>query len=733
MQIKSFYSKALVAAALGACSQAGLANDFLSPLVVIGSKDRVLDLVGSAAYLDKSDMDRQHYENINRLLAKVPGVYIREEDGYGNFPNISLRGNLGTRSEKSTIMEDGILMVPAPYSAPAAYYSPNAARMSAFEVMKGSSQVKYGPNSTGGVINYLSTPIPQEATFYGKFLYGSDATFSGHAYYGDTIETEAGTFGYLLEMYYKQTDGFRKIQGHAGRNTGFHRSEPMLKLSWEPKTDLKQKFEFKIGYTDFDADESYLGMTREDLGKNPYGRYAATMFDNIDTLQTRTYLRYSMDPRDNLHLEATAYYNRFNRNWYKLNKINGTSLHKALINTNLVTGLQGLTAGDILDIKANNRDYYSYGVQFAGTYSFTTGALDHSLDLGLRLHKDRIRRFQWVDKYASDGNGSFNLSSLGVHGSDSNRRQETKALSAYVEDSIKTGKWTFRPGIRLEWMDYHYQDYKKHVDLSDTLALLSGGAGFSYAVSDEQKVFGGIYRGVSTPSPQGYTATGSKHVDEETSIAYELGIRHYDANKGFRAELVGFYTDYDNLIAPATGLGLGQVKNGGAARVYGIEALLTYDLASSANKSFSLPVYLSATWTKATLTKNLDTDSGNIFTDFRGGNEDGKDMPYIPEWKIAAGIGLDMTQWGANLDVTYVSSMYGTAGNYKTALVSAREGKIDDSILVDLSAWYKINDNWKLIAGIQNVFDEEDVVSLIPEGARMGRGRHFYAGFEVQF
>ncbi|MGB0775699.1 MAG: TonB-dependent receptor plug domain-containing protein, partial [Akkermansiaceae bacterium] len=157
----------------------------LSPLTVVGSKDRVLDLVGSAAFLDTDDIRKNSDSNINRILAKVPGVYTREEDGYGLFPNLSIRGNLGTRSEKTTIMEDGILMAPAPYSAPGAYYSPNAGRMSGLEILKGSSQVKYGPHTTGGVINYLSTEVPDVETFYGKFIYGSDNTFSGHAYYGN--------------------------------------------------------------------------------------------------------------------------------------------------------------------------------------------------------------------------------------------------------------------------------------------------------------------------------------------------------------------------------------------------------------------------------------------------------------------------------------------------------------------------------------------------------------------
>jgi outer membrane receptor for Fe3+-dicitrate len=46
----------------------------LAPLTVVGSKDRVLDLVGSAVYLDEEDFKQQNYTNINRILAKVPGA-----------------------------------------------------------------------------------------------------------------------------------------------------------------------------------------------------------------------------------------------------------------------------------------------------------------------------------------------------------------------------------------------------------------------------------------------------------------------------------------------------------------------------------------------------------------------------------------------------------------------------------------------------------------------------------
>ena len=44
--------------------------------------------------------------------------------------------------------------------------------MESFETRKGSSQIKYGPHSTGGSINYHSGYNPQKLDFKGTISYG---------------------------------------------------------------------------------------------------------------------------------------------------------------------------------------------------------------------------------------------------------------------------------------------------------------------------------------------------------------------------------------------------------------------------------------------------------------------------------------------------------------------------------------------------------------------------------
>ena len=135
---------------------------FINSDVMFGSKYIAENRSGSAHYISSKELNKFNYTDINRVLREVPGVSIYEEDGFGLRPNISLRGTSPERSAKISIMEDGVLIAPAPYSAPAAYYFPSIARMQAIEILKGSSQIQYGPFTTGGAINLVSTAIPDE-------------------------------------------------------------------------------------------------------------------------------------------------------------------------------------------------------------------------------------------------------------------------------------------------------------------------------------------------------------------------------------------------------------------------------------------------------------------------------------------------------------------------------------------------------------------------------------------
>ncbi len=115
----------------------------LEEVVVVGSKNDSAVIAGSGIAIGELELERFDYIDVHQVMSSVPGVYVREEDGFGLRPNIGIRGAAAERSQKITIMEDGILITPAPYSAPAAYYVPNISRMSSIEVLKGPSAISH--------------------------------------------------------------------------------------------------------------------------------------------------------------------------------------------------------------------------------------------------------------------------------------------------------------------------------------------------------------------------------------------------------------------------------------------------------------------------------------------------------------------------------------------------------------------------------------------------------------
>ena len=723
---------------------------------IVGSKEGVNLITGSATYLDIDDLRVHSISDINSALRRVPGVYVRPEDGYGNFPNISLRGIDMGRSSKVTIMEDGILAAPAPYSAPSAYYSPTLERMSGLEVIKGSSQVKYGPHTTGGAINYLSTPIPEEVTTYSKVYYGEFDELVSHIYHGGKRDTDVGRIGYLVEGYYRTTDGFKELQG-VGGETGFTRSEPMVKLSWEPNTANYQSFELKFGSTDFDANETYLGITDEDFNANPYQRYAASRNDEINTYASRGYLRHFVELGSNASLKTTAYYTQFHRNWFKLDKVGtsadgkaGQSAYKVWNKPEYLSVIKGQDSG-FIRLKANNRDYSAYGIESILNYNLELGSLENQIQLGVRFHNDNIDRYQWYHKYDQNELGGW--SSTGPDapsGKAGDRHQETDAWSLYLEDRIAINdKLSVIPGVRYESLDFSYDQNTRTSDRSPAagdgdMGVVTGGLGLSYDAHKGLNLFGGIYHGASLPGPRSYIRSGES-LDEESSNSYELGFRFQ--KDAFIATGALFYSDLENFIVPDNlGTGFEEFEGGesvvvdngpndGEITSVGLELQMGYDFGAANSADYSLPMTVGVTWTEAEFESGASSADGeSIFSGAKKGNA----VPYIPEFQLHAGIGFASGNFRLALDGTYIDDSYASgfnergpfnyAGNY-----DSRYGEVPSYFVADFSIHYAVTDNTKLFATARNVFDEEYVVGRLPQGERPGMPQQLIFGVESQF
>ncbi|MEM7504503.1 MAG: TonB-dependent receptor plug domain-containing protein [Pseudomonadota bacterium] len=161
-------------------------------ITIFGSQRDVNDIPGGAVEVTLEDILKFNQSDIQRMLRQVPGVSVQIEDGYGLRPNLSIRGTASERSARITLLEDGVLIAPAPYAAPAAYYFPTAGRLSGIEVLKGPAAITEGPYTVGGAINLISTPIPSERSGVVDLQAGEDATWResllGRRWSGDAAD-----------------------------------------------------------------------------------------------------------------------------------------------------------------------------------------------------------------------------------------------------------------------------------------------------------------------------------------------------------------------------------------------------------------------------------------------------------------------------------------------------------------------------------------------------------------
>ncbi len=718
----------------------------LSDVTVIGSLEAVHHLPASGDYLDAEDIGFHSYANVHQILRQAPGVYIQEETGFGLLPNISLRGVDSHRSQKVTLMEDGILTAPAAYSAPSAYYSPTVGRMHGLEVLKGSSQVRYGPHTTGGAVNYLSTPVPEEAGGSLKMLYGTDDEFRTHLTYGGTRDTEAGNVGGLIEVHHHGNNGFKTIEHLRWDDdqTGFDKTDTMLKLAWEPRTDRYQRFELKLGYTDFEANETYLGLSESDFADDPYQRYAASQFDVFKGYHIRTHLKHLIEVNESLSLSSSLYYNRFHRNWYKLHELRGVtgevlaggqmSMAEAIARGgNHLATLKGENGG-VWRVRANNRDYDMWGIQSAAQVTFDWLDAQHTLDVGARFHGDSADRYQWNDDVTVDNAGNVVAVANGAKGGAGDRIERTQAIAVYAQDEIKHGRLSITPGVRYEHLHYSMLD---HTTADGTLKgnenVFALGVNASYEIDEQWMLFGGVYRGYSVPSPNDNL---TKKLEEETSLSYELGSRY--RSETCTLHLAAFYTQFEDLII---GSYVGTAadtdsENAGDIDAYGLEFKAEVDPGTRYGWGLGTPLWLAYTYTDATLDGDSQSrDPGSIFA----GGENGNMVPYIPKHQLAIGAGVAIGRCQCELVATYVDDTYSTANNSSaqvnpvTGAPDARFGKLDSRWVLDLSANYDVTETTRLFCTVTNLLDETYVASRHPHGPRPGHPLAAFAGVKIHF
>lgn len=687
------------------------ADVILKNIEIIGGNEKAKLLPGSGHVVSKNQMEVELTDDINQVLKTVPGVYIREEDGYGLRPNIGIRGATSERSDKITLMEDGVLIAPAPYSNPSAYYFPTIMRMQSIEVLKGAPLLKYGPQTTGGVVNLISTPIPATRSGRISTFLGENEQLNTHLYFGDG----SGKFQYLVEAVRRDTKGFKEIDGRSNKGTGFGISDYVIKLGLNNDSN---SFLFKAQSSEETSNETYLGLTDADFKANANRRYAMSSIDQMKNDHQGYSLTYFQELSENSYLIATAYRNEFSRDWHKLS---GGGNYVDAANLGDVTSqgyLDGTSDVAKLNYKHNNRSYVSEGIQVAATFELN----QHTVEVGIRSHEDSMDRYQPQDYYAQT-NGTYVYTSTKAASGSNNRVETAEATAVHIQD-----KWQVSDRLLINAVLRH-EDIKSNRKQygEDRTAVASSknnesdillpGLSFTYDINDNIQTLAGYHKGFS---PIGGGASSEQEPEESDN--FEYGARY--KNDNFFIEGIGFFSDFSDksencsVASPCSNNATSGTYVTGEAEISGLE-FQVQNIFKTGN--MQIPVSFVYTYTKAEISGNNNA-SGYVSGDL---------LKDVPEniYSIRAGFEHN-SGWDNYAIFKYIDETCVSTGCNKS---NDAFGKTDSLFVVDWTSRYEYSGNTDLFLQVSNVFDNQAIVSRSPDGARPNKPRTISAGVRIDF
>ena len=695
---------------------------------IIGSSEAAKEIAGSASVITEEELEVYEYTDIHKILSNIPGVNFRPEEGYGLRPNISIRGTYADRSGKVTLMEDGVLIAPAPYAASSAYYFPTAGRIAGVEVLKGPSAITQGPYTVGGAINLLSTPIADESGGLINQEIGEDGTSRTHMHYS-AVGTNSAI---LIESHTWETDGFDSVNGSSA-DTGFDKDDLVIKLrlNSDPSDDgIYHELNVKYQDSGEKSNQSYVGLANADFRKDAHARYGLSAYDNMDNSHDTTSFNYVVD-FGNLEISTTMYENDFARNWFKVDKIDNNKVygHGNSINNIISAANAGeTTASSILNgtntqavqikLKNNNRAYTSKGTDLKLQYNTDK----QSLTIGYRETEDTEDRFQ---VYATTDWVGSKLGALTVGSepgySPNNRLTIAEAAAFYINEEFNFGALTVNVGFRSEEWEISQDRYvdaarsaiatgngypKKLADSDNSLM----GFGATYYVNDTTQLFVGFH--------EGFTPTGGG-ADPEEADNMEMGVRYVKDNTYF--EVVYFNTDYQNMFGECTASGgatgsceIGDSFNAGEASISGFEIVAQTERVGESGTKYPLSMVYTST----------DASFDNTFdSNFWGSVTSGMNIPDLPDSQLALQAGFEI-QTGLRGSATYYA--YGST----CSVASCGAGTLIDSYnIIDASLTKMVSDKLDVYMVVENITDETDVVARAPKnGARAQKPRSFTLG-----
>lgn len=689
----SFFTVCLLApcAPVLAAPPIGSDGEMAAPRVmVIGGQDKLPDLGGAGQIVGPKELENSRVFTVSEALRRVPGVNVRDEEGFGLRPNIGIRGLNPTRSTKITLLEDGIPLAYSPYGDNASYYHPPIDRYRSIEVLKGASSLLFGPQTIGGVINYV-TPTPP--TEFGGYVQG---TLGNRDYANGRISI--GGNGFLLDYTRKQGNGARDNLEHAIDD---------LNLKYVTALTANQALTFRANVYQEDSTVTYSGLTLAEFERQG-PRYNPFRNDKFDTNRLGLSATHEYDFGGGAVLLTSVYYSKFDRDWWRQASnsqdaqcgggFNAARLAGLVVNPDACNSVQGRL-----------REYTTYGIEPRLTVPHRLG----ELQAGVKAHFEEQDRQQITGTSPATRSGTVT----------ENSQRKTDAYSAYLANRFTFGPFGVTPIVRYEAINVDRTNRMTSVSGSTSLTRTMPGVGATWNPNADLTVFSSLHQGFAPPRVEdliGGTGTVTE-VDPEKSTNFEFGVRTMPTT-WMSLQAAYFRTDFDNLIAVGSIAGGNTPLSQGKALFEGLEL--------GAQAAFASGIFgrLSYTWLPV-------ADQSEAFRNVASGatvGVAGNRQPYAPKNTLTVAAGYERGAFRGEVEAQYVGTQFSDFANTVAITANGQRGQIDAYTVWNAALNYRFDKALTAFVALKNITDEVYIVDLT-RGIQVGMPRLVQVGARYAF
>jgi Fe(3+) dicitrate transport protein len=672
---------------------------------IAGTPEVLERIPGSVEILGAEQLEQSRVFSTTEALRKAAGVNVRDEEGFGLRPNIGIRGLSPTRSTKVLMLEDGIPFTYAPYGDNASYYHPPVDRFETVEVLKGSGQIVYGPQTVGGVINYITRNPPLKPSGSLTLTGGNRDYFNGHVNYGGTW----GSTGLLFDYTRKQGEGSR-ANVRSGLNDFNFKSVTTV--------GARQAVTTRFNYYGEDSNVTYSGLTEAEYRADPRQNPFRNDFFYGDRFGAS--LTHALVFTSDVVLTTNFYGSFFKRHWWRQSSNSGERPNRRGSDPDC-RGMQDLntTCGN----QGRLRQYHFLGVEPRLHVNHRLFGARSEADFGFRAHYETQDRRQ--------ENGDLPTSRAGTLVEHNERRNQS--YSAFAQNRFIFGDWALTPGVRVEHIEYQRTNRLLGVQGRTDLTKVVPGVGVAYSPSARLTVFAGAHRGFAPPRTEDVinnNTGGVVELDPELSWNYEVGARVAPAD-GLRFEATFFRMDYENQIIPASLAGgvNTALTNAGETRHAGLE--LSWRLDTGALRKSRHNLYLRGAYTLLPVAdfrglRKSSIDNTTLIT--------GNRLPYAPEHLLTTTLGYAHPSGFEGLvESVYVGGQFADDLNTVNPTPNGQRGYVPSFTVWNATANYAV-ERWHatFFVTAKNVFDRLYIADR-SRGILPGQPRLVQSGVKFRF